>query len=168
MTIKLLVLDVDGVLTDGQLLYSAEGETLKSFNVQDGLGLKILRSLGVRIAVISGRNSKPLRARLDDLGIHDRSLGSKDKVAALKTFLVRLNVEAKDTAFMGDDLVDHAVMQACGYTIAPKNAVDEIKDIADFVTEKAGGQGAVREACEHLAVLMGTNLLTVMQGDITN
>ncbi len=164
MAIRLLILDVDGVMTNGRLYYTSEGESFKAFHVQDGLGLKLLRALGVRIAVISGRTSLALKARLDDLGIHDRILGAKEKMTGLRTLLHRLGVDAGETAFMGDDLIDRDVMQAVGYAIAPANAVADILEIADFVTTQSGGDGAVREACEHIASTLGKSLSDGLAG----
>ena len=112
MDIKLLALDVDGVLTDGTILYTSNGEDIKAFHAHDGLGLKLLNKLGVEIAVISGRQSAPLTKRLDDLGIYHRRLNCKDKVAALEDICDELGITLKGVAFMGDDLVDLAAMQA--------------------------------------------------------
>lgn len=158
MLVKLLALDVDGVLTDGTLMYTANGEEIKCFHAQDGLGLKLLNKLGVELAVISGRESAPLIRRLDDLGISHRRLKCADKVAALEDICKELEIALSDVAFMGDDLIDLEAMKACGYAVAPANAVDAIKDIAHYVSAKDGGHGAVREACEHLAKTMGLSL----------
>lgn len=162
MSIKLLVLDVDGVMTDGSILYTAGGEEMKCFNAHDGLGMKLLGKLGVALAVISGRESAPLVRRLDDLGIHHRRLKCADKVSALADICDELEIEFNDVAFMGDDLIDLPAMRACGYALAPKNAVDEVKNAADWVSEKEGGDGAVREACDYLAKKMGASLSDAM------
>jgi 3-deoxy-D-manno-octulosonate 8-phosphate phosphatase (KDO 8-P phosphatase) len=164
MSVRLFALDVDGVLTDGKVFYTANGEELKAFHTQDGLGLKLLQKLGVELAVISGRESAPLSKRLDDLGIYHRRLKCKDKVPALKDICDELGITLKDVAFMGDDLIDLEAMEACAYAIAPANAVDSVRVVADLVTKKSGGEGAVREACEHLALRMGHNLEAVARG----
>lgn len=164
MTIKLLALDVDGVLTDGTLLYTADGEEIKAFHAQDGLGMKLLTKLGVELAVISGRKSAPLERRLDDLGIYHRRLKCADKVSALEDICDDLSITLSDVVFMGDDLIDLAAMRASGYSVAPSNAVDAVKEVADHVTSRPGGQGAVRETCDHLADRMGTSLLDVAEG----
>lgn len=158
MSIRLFVLDVDGVMTDGTLLYTANGEEVKAFNAQDGLGLVLLKKLGVQIAVISGRAGAPLERRLDDLGIRQRRLKCKDKVLALEDICADLGLNLSEAAFMGDDLIDIEAMEACSYAIAPANAVEPVRIIADLVTQRTGGHGAVREACEHIAMKMGHNL----------
>lgn len=158
MSVKLLALDVDGVMTDGTLYYAASGEALKAFNAQDGLGLVLLMKLGVEIAVISGRDSVPLTKRLDDLGVQHRRLGCKDKVTGLKEICADLGITLKEAAFMGDDLIDLEVMEAASFSIAPANAVESVRLVADHITQKEGGRGAVREACELLALRMGHNL----------
>ena len=164
MTIRLLVLDVDGVLTDGSIHYTADGEQLKVFHAHDGLGLKLLHKLGVELAVISGRTSLPLERRLDDLGITRRQLKCANKVAALEDMCLDLGITTKEVAFMGDDLVDLGAMKICGYAIAPANAVDAVKAVAAHITKREGGHGAVREACEHLAARMGKSLEAALQG----
>ena len=151
MSIRLLVLDVDGVMTDGTILYTAEGEEIKAFNAQDGLGLKLLRKAGVDIAVISGRESAPLVRRLDDLGIFHRQLKCADKVAALNGICADVGCDPEEVALM-----------AVGYALAPANAVDDVKAIANHVTTRNGGQGAVREACEHIATMLGTSLADIL------
>lgn len=166
--VKLFALDVDGVLTDGTLHYSADGEVLKIFHVEDGLGLKLLAKLGIEVAVISGRQSAALERRLDDLGIRRRRLKASDKVAALNDICADTGLTLSDCAFMGDDLVDLAVMKAVKLAIAPANAVPEVKAIAHHITWRSGGQGAARDACEHLAGLAGTSLAALFDGKATN
>ncbi|WP_417462878.1 KdsC family phosphatase [Kordiimonas sp.] len=165
MTIRLFVLDVDGVLTDGRLYYAAHGEESKAFHAHDGLGLKLLHKLGVELAVISGRTSSPLERRLDDLGITHRRLRCADKVRALAELCAELDLPLDQVAFMGDDLIDMAAMAACGYAIAPANAVDDVKALAHFITARSGGMGAVREACEHLAGKLGASLRDAAEGE---
>lgn len=155
MDIRLLVLDVDGVLTDGTIYYSAEGEQLKAFHVQDGLGIKLLKRAGIDVAVISGRGSLPLEKRLDDLGIYQRRFKCKDKVAALRDICDDVGCDFEHVAYMGDDLIDLQVMQAVAFAAAPPNAVQDVLDVAQFVTKRCGGHGAVRELCDHLAGLKG-------------
>jgi len=158
MSIKLLALDVDGVMTDGTILYTENGEEVKAFNAHDGLGMKYLCKAGVEIVVISGRHSKPLERRLDDLGIRRRRLECVDKTVALSDICDELGLSLADCAFMGDDWVDMDVMKQVGYAMAPNNAAQEVKAIADWVATKDGGHGAVREACEHIASEMGIKL----------
>ena len=160
--IRLFVLDVDGVMTDGSLLYGEGGELMKSFNSRDGLGLVLLKRLGIELAVVSGKTSAPLLCRLDEIGILHRRLACSDKVTALEDICADLGLALAETAFMGDDLIDRAAMEACGYGMAPADAVAEVCAVADFVSEKPGGHGAVRDACEHLASLMGKSLLDAL------
>jgi len=162
--VRLFALDVDGVLTDGSLFYSADGEDMKAFNAHDGLGLVLLKRLGVEIAVISGRDSKPLNQRLDDLSVRYRRLGSSDKVVALQDVCDDMKITMSDVAFMGDDLIDLRAMEAAGFALAPANAVAAVKAAADHVTKRSGGKGAVREACELLAEQMGASLEDAMRG----
>lgn len=158
MAIKLLALDVDGVMTDGTILYTAQGEEMKAFNVQDGLGMKCLRKSGVEVVVISGRRSKPLERRLDDLGIRRRRLKCSDKTAALSDICDELGLSLADCAFMGDDWIDMDVMRRVGYAMAPSNAAAEVKEIANWTSVSEGGRGAVREACDHVAAKNGVKL----------
>lgn len=158
MTIKLLALDVDGVMTDGTILYTAQGEEMKAFHAHDGLGMKYLHKAGVEIVVISGRHSKPLERRLDDLGIRRRRLKCADKTSALNDICDELGLSLADCAFMGDDWIDMDVMRRVGYAIAPSNAALEVKEIADWVSVREGGRGAVREACDHIAEKNGVKL----------
>ena len=156
--IRLFALDVDGVLTDGSLVYGAGGEELKIFNAHDGLGLVLLKRLGMEIAIISGRDGEPLARRLDDLGITQRRLKCRDKVSALVDICEDMGITLQDVAFMGDDLIDLTAMEAAGFALAPANAVAAVKAAADHITTKTGGHGAVREACELLAKQMGASL----------
>jgi len=162
--IKLFALDVDGVMTDGTLLYSAKGEELKAFNAHDGLGLVLLKRLGMELAVISGRDGEALSQRLDDLGISHRRLRCSDKVAALQDICDDLKITMAEVAFMGDDLIDLRAMEAAGFSFAPANAVAAVKSAADLITEKSGGHGAVREACEILVEQMGASLEDAVRG----
>ncbi len=158
MNIKLLALDVDGVMTDGTIQYTENGEEIKAFNAHDGLGIKYLRKAGVEVVVISGRQSKPLERRLADLGIRRFRFKCVDKTAALLDMCDELKISLQDCAFMGDDWIDMDVMSRVALALAPSTAVKEVKSIAHWVSTKGGGQGAVREACEYLAGEMGVNL----------
>lgn len=162
MSVKLVAFDVDGVLTDGRIFYGPEGESLKVFHAHDGYGIKLLQQAGFIVAVISGRESAPLRKRLSDLGVEHVELACKDKVAALRSFCATYSWSLADAAFMGDDLIDYPVMEQVGYRMAPSNAIREIKDISHFITEKSGGTGAVREAVEHLLSLRGISALSLL------
>lgn len=147
--IKLLVLDVDGVLTNGQVWIGAEGkESLKAFDIQDGLGIKLLEQCGIATAIITGRNSKMVLARCDELGIQHVHMGVENKALALEEVLKSIGVTATDCAVMGDDWPDLAMMKRAGLRIAPAQAHEAVKEFAHLVTTRAGGNGAVREACD--------------------
>jgi 3-deoxy-D-manno-octulosonate 8-phosphate phosphatase (KDO 8-P phosphatase) len=153
--VKVLLLDVDGVLTDGGLFYSAQGETLKRFNTLDGHGLKMLQSAGITVAVITGRDSEPLRARLAALGIGHARYGIDDKLPAAQDILAELQLEWSQAAAMGDDWPDWPMMKYAALRCAPSNAHHEIVSRADFVSRSQGGQGAVREVCDLLLSAAG-------------
>ena len=147
--VKLLVLDVDGVLTNGQVWIGADGkESLKAFDIQDGLGIKLLEQCGIPTAIITGRNSKMVLARCDELGIKQVHMGVENKAIALEEVLKSLGLKASDCAVMGDDWPDLAMMKHAGLRIAPAQAHDAVKVFAHFVTIHTGGNSAVREACD--------------------
>lgn len=148
--IALLVLDVDGVLTDGRLWFSAEGEALKAFHVRDGLGIKLLRAAGVEVAVISGRSSPAVAARMQELGVSNVAQGVADKVAALGQLLHTLGLPASRTACLVDDMPDLPLMRAVGLPAAVADAHPVVLAAARHVTATPGGHGAVREFCDWL------------------
>jgi 3-deoxy-D-manno-octulosonate 8-phosphate phosphatase (KDO 8-P phosphatase) len=148
--IRLLVLDVDGVLTDGGLVYTASGEETKRFHVHDGLALVAALKAGLQIAVLSGRASAAVTRRMAELGVAEVHQGVADKVAALDALRARLGLAPREVAVMGDDLPDLAAMARAGLALAPANAVAEVKRAADWVARRRGGEGAVREAVEML------------------
>lgn len=163
MEIKLLCLDVDGVMTDGTILYTEHGEEIKAFHAHDGLGIKYLRKAGVEVAVISGRRSKPLERRLGDLGIRRARFKCSDKSAALADICDDMGIGFEHCAFMGDDWIDLDVMGRVAYPMASANAASEVKAIAEWISQKTGGHGAVREACEHIAEKMGIKLVDLVK-----
>lgn len=146
--IKLLILDNDGVLTDGKIYYSSNGEQILSFHIHDGLGIKRAQAAGIMIAVISGRDSTALRLRLAELGIEHQFLGQQDKTAALETLITQLTLSPEEIAYAGDDLIDIPVMKKVALPITVANAVNDAKKAALYCTEKKGGEGAVREICD--------------------
>lgn len=149
--VRVLVLDVDGVLTTGALVYGAEGEGPKTFDVRDGLGIKLLQRHGVEVALLSGRDTPAVARRARDLGIAQVHLGVKDKVAGLRAILAALGgVDEADVAYMGDDLVDLGPLRRVGLPAAPADAHPEARRLARFVSTAPGGRGAVRELCDHL------------------
>ncbi|MFO7817558.1 MAG: KdsC family phosphatase [Thermodesulfobacteriota bacterium] len=145
-TASLLVLDVDGVLTDGGLYYDSRGEVSKRFNVQDGLGIKLAQGAGLHVAVITGLDSPAVEIRIRELGIDEYHPGHREKLPLLRDVCSRLGVACENVAYLGDDWVDAAPMRFAGLPMAVANAQPEIKKIASWVSVKDGGQGAVREA----------------------
>jgi 3-deoxy-D-manno-octulosonate 8-phosphate phosphatase (KDO 8-P phosphatase) len=148
--VRLLVLDVDGVLTDGRLYYGARGETLKVFHVRDGLGVKLLAAAGVTVAVISGRKSAMTARRCRELGIRHLFQGVEDKRAAFHRLRKRLGLTAVQCACAGDDVPDVALMREVGLAFAVADAQPEARAAAHVVTRLPGGSGAVREICDYL------------------
>ena len=144
--ICLLALDVDGVLTDGSINMGAQGELFKSFYAQDGLGISVALRSGLQIAIITGRKSEIIHRRAQELGIQMVQEGVKDKYLALEQLQNQLGLIRGQVAYMGDDLNDLPAFRAAGVTFAPADAVEEVREAASFVTEAAGGRGAVREA----------------------
>jgi 3-deoxy-D-manno-octulosonate 8-phosphate phosphatase (KDO 8-P phosphatase) len=153
--IRVAFFDVDGVLTDGGLLFSEAGETLKRFNTLDGHGLKLLQKAGITPAVITGRDSQPLRVRLQALGIVHAVFGTEDKRPAAEKILAALGLDWSQAAAMGDDWPDLPVMRRCAFACAPANAQAEVLAAAHHVTQRQGGQGAARELCDLLLVAGG-------------
>lgn len=153
--IKLLALDVDGVLTDGRVYISDKGEECKAFNIRDGLGMKMLQECGVTIALISGRNSASVEARAQDIGIALLFQGVEDKVAVFENLIRELAIESVQSAFMGDDLVDLPAMRRAGFALTVADAPAVVKARAHYVTRSTGGHGAVREACEFIMQAQG-------------
>jgi 3-deoxy-D-manno-octulosonate 8-phosphate phosphatase (KDO 8-P phosphatase) len=148
--IKLLVLDVDGVLTDGTLIINGDGSESKFFNSLDGHGILMWRRAGLKIAFLSGRQSEPVRYRAEQLEVDYCIQDSHDKLPALEKLLEQLGLSAKQVAYIGDDLPDVPTIRYVGFGVAVANAVDEVKQYADFVTKRPGGSGAVREVIEHI------------------
>lgn len=153
--VRLLILDVDGVLTDGGLYISEHGESLKRFSVLDGQGLKLLQQAGIEIAVISGRDSPALRHRLEALRIHRIALGTENKLPAAQHMLDQLGVTWAETAVMGDDWPDLPLLNRAQLACTPTNGHVENKAMAHFITSCRGGEGAVRELCDLILAAQG-------------
>ena len=153
--IKVAFFDVDGVLTDGGIYYSDEGETLKRFNTLDGHGLKLLLKGGITPAVITGRDSAPLRKRLEGLGVVHVHYGTETKLPAAEQTLKALGADWAQAAAIGDDWPDLPVLARCAFAAAPPHAHAEVKAAARYVTQAAAGQGAARELCDLLLVASG-------------
>ena len=148
--IRLLILDVDGVMTDGRLHYDAEGREFKTFHVRDGYGIKRVMEAGIAVAVISGRRSQSSAGRMADLGIREVMLGREDKAAALDELLARLGIPAAAAACVGDDAPDLPVMKRVALPIAVADCHASVADAAAWRTSLPGGAGAVREVCDLL------------------
>jgi 3-deoxy-D-manno-octulosonate 8-phosphate phosphatase (KDO 8-P phosphatase) len=148
--IKLIVLDVDGVLTDGSLYIGSNEEEYKKFNTQDGMGINLAHYAGLKTAIISGRNSKAVTKRAKELKIQYVYQGITDKVQALHELLDNLDLHPNEVSYMGDDLNDLPIINIVGLSFAPANAASLVKENVDFVTERRGGQGAVREMIEFI------------------
>jgi 3-deoxy-D-manno-octulosonate 8-phosphate phosphatase (KDO 8-P phosphatase) len=146
--IRLLVLDVDGVLTDGRLYYTARGEQMKCFHVRDGSGIKAVLKAGLQVAAISGRKSKMVEKRLGELGVTWIRQGIEDKLAALHELLDILNLSPQAVASIGDDSADLPIFEVARLAVAVADAHPSVKSRAHFITQLPGGQGAVREVCD--------------------
>jgi YrbI family 3-deoxy-D-manno-octulosonate 8-phosphate phosphatase len=147
-SIKLLVMDVDGTLTDSAMYYSANGEELKRFSTRDGMGITLLKRNNIIPAIITSEESMIAKSRADKLKIEHVILGCKNKTEALNELALKLNLELYEIAYIGDDINDENVMLICGFSACPSDAVQTILNTADYVCENKGGYGAVREFCE--------------------
>ncbi len=148
--IKLLVLDVDGVLTDGSLRFDAEGKEQKTFHARDGYGMRALMRSGVEIAIISGRNSRPVEARMQELDIRYVYLGQSNKIATLEALIQELGITLAEVAYVGDDVPDLECMNVVGLSVAVRDAHTSVRNAASWSTTLPGGRGAVREVCDLL------------------
>ncbi len=146
--IKLLILDVDGTLTDGGVYFSAEGQAMKRFNVHDGLGLVRLQDAGVEVAVVTAGNSPITQARAETLGIRAVFSRCRDKAEVVRRLLEERELSPDEVLYMGDDVSDLGAMAGVGNSAAPASAIAEVCEAADYVTTKTGGHGAVREVCD--------------------
>jgi 3-deoxy-D-manno-octulosonate 8-phosphate phosphatase (KDO 8-P phosphatase) len=153
--IKLLLLDVDGVLTDGRLYYGNSGEELKAFDIQDGLGIKLLQRGGIKVGIITGRTSSLLKRRAQELDIQPLIQGREDKLTALNELLEDMDITLEEIAFVGDDLPDLAVLLRVGLGITPANGNHILVSQALWQTKKSGGNGAVREVAELILTVQG-------------
>lgn len=153
--LRALVLDVDGVLTDGRLFFDNQGNELKAFDVRDGLGMKLIQRAGVRLIVITGRDSQIVSRRMQSLGVDLLMQGREDKGQALREACTALDLDPQDCAYMGDDWPDLSAMQQVGLSITVPNGHAEVRKRADLVTQAAGGRGAVRELCDLILLSKG-------------
>lgn len=148
--IKLLLLDVDGVLTDGTIFYSDNGCKMRQFHVHDGMGIRLLQQAGIQVGVISAKTSSCVRERLENLNIKHIFLGEEDKILCYQNIKTQLQLKDCQIAYMGDDILDLPVLQRAGLTITTPHAASYVKDAVDITTTKDAGKGAVRELCEFI------------------
>lgn len=150
MTIKLVAFDVDGVLTDGSLTFDENGHEYKTFNAKDGQGIVNLNKAGIITAIITARNNGTVEHRARNLNITELHQGSKNKIKTLEEIMAKYNITFEEIAYMGDDLPDICILEKVALKGCPNDAVDEVKAIANFVSSKNGGRGAVREFCDYI------------------
>ncbi|MFI4911696.1 MAG: KdsC family phosphatase [Sedimentisphaeraceae bacterium JB056] len=146
--LKMLVLDLDGVFTDGTIIINGDGSESKRYSVIDGHGIKLWQRAGFKTAIISGRAAKATSIRAEQLGIEYVFQGCKKKLPVYEQLLEDARVSADETIFIGDEIIDLPIVRRAGLGVAVENAVDELKEYADYVTKKSGGQGAIREVIE--------------------
>ena len=148
--IKMLVMDVDGTLTDGKIYYGNDGELFKAFDVRDGYRLVKCEEYGIITAIITGKTSKIVEGRARDLKIKEVHQGVSNKIEVLKTLIEKYNLDKSQVAYIGDDVNDIECMQYCGFSACPADAIDEVKNTVDYVCENIGGHGAVRELIDRI------------------
>jgi 3-deoxy-D-manno-octulosonate 8-phosphate phosphatase (KDO 8-P phosphatase) len=148
--LKLMIFDVDGIMTDGTLYYSERGEELKAFNIQDGHGIKMLKQYGVEVALITARHSRAVELRAANLGIAHLYQGVEDKRGAYAALLGQLGLASEHSGYMGDDLLDLPLITRCGFAATVAAAPEAVRKRAHYVARAAGGHGAVREVCEFI------------------
>lgn len=153
--VKILILDVDGVMTDGCIIYDDDGKETKVFDVKDGHGIKLLMRAGIDVAIITARESNVVLHRSKNLGIEMVYQKAMDKVAAFEDMVKKKQLLPNEAAYMGDELVDMPLLQKVGFAVTVKDAVADVKKYADYVTARNGGHGAVREICDLILKVQG-------------
>ena len=156
--VRLVAFDVDGVFTDGRFYLSDHGVESKTFNTQDGYGVRCLIKAGIGVAIISGRSSGAVAKRMQELGVKHVIQGCKDKISAFEELVGELGIKDSDCVYVGDDIPDLPLLHKVGYSIAVSNAVDEIKSQCDYTTRARGGHGAVREICDMVLAAQSESL----------
>ena len=153
--ITTLIFDIDGVLTDGSVLVTSDGEMLRKMNTRDGLALKLAIDAGLNVCIISGGSNEGVRKRLYGLGLKDVILGAHDKIKNLRTLMASLNVKKEEIMYMGDDIPDIPVMAVVGLPCCPQDAVPEVKAVSEYISHINGGQGAARDIVEQILKIKG-------------
>lgn len=146
--IRLLLLDVDGVLSDGRIVYDAHGTEIKTFDVKDGHGIKMLQKAGIDVGIITGRQSEVVTVRAEELAIGILYQGISDKAVPYREILGKLGLQDAEVAYVGDDVVDLPILRRVGFAVATADAVEDVKPYVHYVTTRSGGRGAVREVCD--------------------
>ncbi|MFA5146130.1 MAG: HAD-IIIA family hydrolase [Candidatus Omnitrophota bacterium] len=146
--VKVVILDIDGVMTDGRIVYGIYGEELKFFDVQDGFGISLLNRAGIKTVIITAKKTRIVKMRARDMKIARTYQGYIDKIVPFNKVVRKFRVKPEEVCFIGDDLIDIPVLKRVGFAVAVPNAVEEVKGSAHYVTSKAGGRGAVREICD--------------------
>ena len=146
--IKFVIMDIDGILTDGRIIYDNKGNELKFFDVQDGFGIVLLKRIGVESAIMTAKKSKVVSRRAKDFGVKYLYQDCFDKLKAFQEILGKINLSPEEICFIGDDLIDIPVLKRVGFAVSVPNAVDEAKEAAHYITKREGGRGAVREICD--------------------
>jgi 3-deoxy-D-manno-octulosonate 8-phosphate phosphatase (KDO 8-P phosphatase) len=153
--IKMLILDVDGVMTDGRVIMDDRGQEIKNFDVRDGHGIKLVQRYGIKVVLLTGRQSEVVKHRAQDLGIKEIYQKVFNKKEVFARILKKNKLNAAEVAFIGDDIIDIPVLKAAGFSTAVADAMDVVKKSVDYVTQNSGGRGAVREVCEMLLQAQG-------------
>jgi len=153
--IKLLLLDVDGVLTDGRIIYDSQGNELKAFDVKDGHGLKMIQRAGIQVGIITGRSSEVVRRRAAELGIDILYQGALRKLEPYREILDQYSLSDEQIAYVGDDIVDLPILRRVGFSATVADAIPDVLPLVDYVTARPGGRGAVREVCDLLLRAIG-------------
>lgn len=148
--IKLLLLDVDGVMTDGRIIFDSQGQETKAFDVKDGHGLKLIQRAGIEVGIITGRQSTIVSRRAEELGIEIVYQNVKDKLLPFREILAARQLDPSEVAYVGDDVVDLPVLRQVGFAATVADAIPEVMPFVDYVAERPGGRGAVREICDYL------------------
>jgi len=146
--VKLLITDIDGVMTDGRIVYSVYGDELKFFDVTDGFGISLLNRVGIKTVIITAKKSRIVKLRARDLKVAKAYAGFPDKSVPFDDVLKRFKISAEEICFIGDDLIDVPILKRVGFAVSVPNGMEEVKAIAHHITAKSGGRGAVREICE--------------------
>ena len=163
--IKLIAFDVDGVFTDGSIIYDENGKETKIFNAKDGQGIVCVEKAGIITAIITARENGTVRHRAENLGITELHQGIKFKLPVLEEIMKKYNLTYKNVSYMGDDLPDICILEKVGLPCCPNDAVDEVKEICNFVSNNNGGRGAIRELCDFILHSQGVEPLDIVRGN---